>query len=154
MPTDILWHPFQLKVRTSSIRCLYCRWCKYIKWQQIFLERLLRLIETVQTSTEHVNTQKIITVISIGFIRIFFARASTCLGNVAENMTVCRDGWTLSIILITCRGKNYLNKNIVLMNVAILSKKRGSCISGIIHEFWMELVWWNTCTMEETARIS
>lgn len=41
----------------------------------------------------------------MGFVRIFLAKASTCLGNVAENITVWRVGCTLSIILITW-GKN------------------------------------------------
>uniref|UniRef100_A0A6B0TVK2 Putative secreted protein n=1 Tax=Ixodes ricinus TaxID=34613 RepID=A0A6B0TVK2_IXORI len=47
--------------------------------------------------------------ISMGFMRIRLASASICLGNVAENITVCRSGRTESTIRITWGSKPMSN---------------------------------------------
>lgn len=44
----------------------------------------------------------------MGLLRILRARASIALGKVAENMTVCRSGLTLSTMRITCGERTLL----------------------------------------------
>ena len=70
----------------------------YISIIQKFLVEL-RLTTCCSTSLH--TTLLPPTCISIGFVSIFLARASICLGNVAENITVCRSGRILSMILFT-----------------------------------------------------
>lgn len=61
----------------------------------------LRTVRTTCCSTSEQTTLLPPTCTSMGLLRILRAKASIALGKVAENITVCRSGRTLSTMRMT-----------------------------------------------------